>query len=440
MKNKIFATMGGAIAALCPWMARAETFPTDGNMLENKTYESAATYDNMGVYDGTVTAAAEYADALYNAAAGTYLPAASEDVAACPVGYYCPGLSNATYSETNNQGLNACPDGYTNSDAGASANTQCYTTCTDASVIAHATAVAGNDYYGNGVDTCYATECVSGYHVNGSIEVIESDPLIPGADVSVTASSYGYISANGSNTYKQSEFGLTESGTWAGTFEYGTVYGQASCQGEAPNTLAMNYYSGMMGNPDGYTADEVRAGLTAYVSEEKADAVADVFAEFRAGTKTEEELWKTAFARLGSEYDANFSKTDSGQYCYCQMTDFKPTDGVKGSVTSAPWVFGGNGSADECAHSCVYKCVSFLQIDDSLDRAFRAALYGSLGTRTVGVCAANEISITWDGADAADVAANNAGTCTYDGDIRTPVKAQSVPGKIFKGWKFNKNQ
>ena len=433
--------MGGAIAALCPWMARAETFPTDGNMLENKTYESAATYDNLGTYEGSVSATAEYTDILYQVGAGQYLPAGSEGVGAvCTAGNYCTGLTDATYSATDNQGLTACPNGYPMSDAGASMNTQCYTPCTDTSVIAHATAVAGNDYYGNGIDTCYATACDNGYHPYNGIEMFEQDPLIANADPSLNASTRGYISADGSITSKQSEFGLTENGTWAGSFSYGTLYGHASCQGEAPNTLAMNYYSGMMMSPGVYTADEMRAGLTAYVSEEKADAVADVFAEYKAGTKTEEDAYKAGYAILGTEYDASFSKSDSDQYCYCQMTDFKPTDGVKASVTSAPWVFLGDliVSANNCARLCVVYCTSSMQSDLAAYRAFRAAVLGSLGTRTVDVCAANEISITWADADPADVAENNAGVCTYDGDIRTPVKAITKPGKTFKGWKFNK--
>ena len=49
----------------------------------------------------------------------------------------------------------------------------------------------------------------------------------------------------------------------------------------------------------------------------------------------------------------------------------------------------------------------------------------------------NSINITWDHADAADVTANNAGSVTYDGDIRTPVKAQHINGKVFVGWVFN---
>ncbi len=441
MKNKMVVTIGGAIAALCPWMARAESFPSDGVMLENKTYESAATYSNLGTYDGTVTAAAEYADVLYQVGAGQYLPAGSEGVGAiCTAGNYCPGLTDATYSATNNQGLNACPNGYPNSESGATVNTQCYTTCTDKSVIAHATAVAGNDYYGNGVDTCYATACDNGYHPYNGTEMIEQDPLID-VDPGLVGTDVGYISADGSYKHKDNDYGLTANNTWATEFSYGTVYGQASCQSSVSDeTNAMIYYSGMMNSPGAVTAEEVRAELLERVDADKANAVADVFAEFKAGTKTDEDALKAAVAILGIEYDANFSKTDSGQYCFCQMTSFTQS-GQSGqvTVTSAPWVFRfDNGSAGDCANNCADDCAYNLQADRADARAFRAAVLGSLGRRTVGVCAANEISITWADADPADVAANNAGVCTYDGDIRTPVKAISKPGKTFKGWTFSK--
>ena len=53
------------------------------------------------------------------------------------------------------------------------------------------------------------------------------------------------------------------------------------------------------------------------------------------------------------------------------------------------------------------------------------------------VCVANVINITWDNASGDDIAANDAGTVTYGGDIRTPKKAQHINGKIFVGWTFN---
>lgn len=54
---------------------------------------------------------------------------------------------------------------------------------------------------------------------------------------------------------------------------------------------------------------------------------------------------------------------------------------------------------------------------------------------------ANNITIIWHGATPEAVAANNAGTVVYGGDIRTPQSydpAQVPVGKHFVGWKFRK--
>ena len=132
--------------------AFAESFPSDGYMLENKTYSGAATEENMGAYSGTVTATAEYEDILYQIGAGTYLPAGATVAKQCPANSYCPGVTDATYNASESQGAKSCPSGYPNSAGGAWSNTQCYTACT-VSMVEHASAVDGNDYYGTGTDT-----------------------------------------------------------------------------------------------------------------------------------------------------------------------------------------------------------------------------------------------------------------------------------------------
>ena len=53
-------------------------------------------------------------------------------------------------------------------------------------------------------------------------------------------------------------------------------------------------------------------------------------------------------------------------------------------------------------------------------------------------CIGNIITINWSGASQADIEANDAGSVTYGGDIRTPRAATTIPGKIFRGWKFSK--
>ena len=53
----------------------------------------------------------------------------------------------------------------------------------------------------------------------------------------------------------------------------------------------------------------------------------------------------------------------------------------------------------------------------------------------------NTITVIWNGATQADIDANNAGTVTYGGDIRTPVRpdpSQIPIGKRFVGWTFRK--
>ena len=456
MKKRLFLTSLVAVGCVCPiFAARAEVakddFPSNGYMLENKTYADAATYGNMGVYDGAVTATAEYEDILYQIGAGTYLPAGATVAEQCPANSYCPGVTDATYNEGASQGATSCPSGYPNSDAGASSNTQCYTACT-VSMVEHATAVDGNDYYGAGTDTCAATECEGGYHVEGSVGVIEQTPLID-VDYTMAGNDYGYISADGGNTRGTGSYAITENNTWAAAFDYGVVYGRASCQATLHDPgleYIMANLNAIMGGT--MSADQVRSDLTPIVGDAKANYFADVIAGMADGTKGEEDLFKAVQVVFGVSKDALFSTTDTGQYCYCQMTGFQSgssgvapasldegsdTSGIV-SIASAPWVFDADsGSAGDCASNCAVLCAGYLLADGTFSRVFRGAVFGSLGAAASGTCEANEIRITWTDAAEADVTANNAGVCTYGGDIRTPVRAATKPGKTFVGWKFD---
>gem|GEM_PF-6866932 len=446
MKSKILLTSIVAIGFAAPAFAEVvnNPFPSDGYMQESQTYTNAATYDNMGVYEGTVTASAEYTDDKYNIPAGSYLLAGAEGTATqCPVGSYCTGLTDVTYNADAAQGIESCPAGYPNSAAGASASTQCYTACTVANAnIAHATAVSGNDYNG-GTDTCAATACDNGYHVLNQIGIEERTPLIP-VDYHDSGDGYAYVRADGATSSNGNlsvdGAGLTANNTWASHFEYGTVYGQASCQpattptGTAPMYIAQNMEAVMVGT---MTIEDFKAGLIPLSNEAKAEYMAGVLEEVKAQTKTEEDLFAAIFVVFGTDdASANYSTDSTGQYCYCQMTGYTPVDGEKQSVVSAPWVFyDDDGSADECASYCAYNCASGLQDDGAYGAVFRAAVFGSLGALAAGTCEANEISITWTDAANPD---EQTGMCTYDGDITTPTKANEKPGKTFKGWKFVK--
>ncbi len=422
--------------------AFADEFPSDGYMLEDMVYEESATYGNMGVYDGAVTATAEYDDILYQIGAGTYLPAGSEgDLETCPENSYCPGVTDATYNETTDQGISSCPSGYPNSAAGASSNTQCYTTCTVSSAnIEHATAVDGNDYYDDGTDTCVATACENGYHVEGSsVRVIEQTPLID-VDYTVSGSGYGYgyISADGGNTGNTDTYGLTENNTWATEFGYGVVYGRASCQA-TPHDPGIEY---IMANQSGLkkatmSPDQVRSDLTPIVGAAKANYMADVVAGIADGTKDTGAFNQAKYVVFGLSQDA--LTTGTGKYCYCQMTGFQSGSSSVVNIASAPWVFNDvYSSAYGCANGCASSCAGYLPIAGTDFREFRGAVFGALDSFVAGTCAANEITINWMDATDEDIDANNAGMCTYGGDIRTPVKAATKPGKTFVGWKFSK--
>ena len=442
MKRGIFLTSIIAIGFACPAIAEPvveSQYPTDRMMQENTTYTGAATYTNFGEYEGTVTATAEYEDIIYKIAAGTYLPAGSVDAVACPAGSFCAGVTSATYSETDNQGISTCPSGYSNSAQGATSDTQCYTACA-VGKVAHATAVSGNDYYNTDADTCSATACEGGYHTTDETRIVEKTPLID-ADYREGANDHGYISADGS---KRNADELTENNTWVANFDYGNVYGRASCQ-SAPHDAGFVYIFENLNAVMGGTkpVEEFRSELTEISGVSKANYISDVFAKMLDGTYDEatgrEEVGKAIYVVFGVDTSGQYSTTDTGQYCYCQMTDFTPTGGVKAAVLSAPWVFYYyDGSASGCALNCASDCAGYLRYADPNFLGYRAAVFGSLGALSSATCTGNEITIEWSDADPADIEANNAGMCIYGGDITTPVKAKSKPGKTFKGWKFEK--
>ena len=361
----------------------SSTFPSNGQMAEDTTYTNQAIYANLHSYTGPVGATANYSDVNYTVNAGQYLPADSEEVAECTAGNFCPGLqSTVLYSETLNQGLNACPTGYPNSLAGATANSECYTACTVANAnIAHATAVSGNDYYGTGTDTCVPTACDNGYHLNsGNPNLTEIIGVTEGG------SDYGYKSNDGTSNYNNTPYSITQNG------EFVVVYGYG-------------HHDASKGAIHGYARCSTQVG------------------DSNNGTWTNPTV-------------SNTLPDSIGQNCYCQLDGYTPLNGTMQSL-SAPWVFYGDlNDAGYCAFSCANNCASGLWSDSPGSLAFRSAVFGLLGASAPS-CDANVISITWDGADAADIAENDAGTVTYGGDIRTPKKARHIKGKTFVGWTFN---
>ena len=298
-----------AIWVACP--AFAENFPNDGYMLENKTYDNAATYENMGVYEDYVDAIAEYDD--------------------CPANSYC-----------DSSGQHSCPSGYPYSAVGAGASTECYKACTTENVP-HSTAVTGNDYNG-GVDTCTPTSCVAGYHTDfATLGSIIGNASIQSADYNDGAVDTGYSVDYGS---------------------HGVVSGHAQC-----STL-----NGM-----------------------------------------------------GVGHEASLPDF-SGPYCWCNVDGYTPAGGTKQNVSSS-WVGGALANGEDpvswCEFECPETCAIFFDISNFSDV--------QVGNPA---CEANTITINWSDVDDDGDATTMSTDVLYDGDVVTPVKAATYPGKTFIGWRF----
>lgn len=420
--------------------AFAESFPSNGIMLENKTYSNAATFENMGTYDGdgTLSAIAEYVDNTQDIIGGTYLPAGATVAEQCPANHWCYGMTDATVNASESQGATRCANTMPYSAVGSVSNTQCYTTCTLQSAnIEHATEVSGGVYFSSqgDVNRCFATACENGYHVNNRLQTYETWTLIK-VDHTVAGDDYGYISADymgGRNDY---EYGLTKDNTWAAQFDYGVVYGRASCQATSPETvmdyLGENMDAIMAGTKPLY---QVRRDLTPIFGEAKTNYLLDLLARTVDGDTVGDEELDNLFSVFSLVEDASFSTSDTGEFCYCQMTGFQSGSGTSGvvNIATAPWVYQSTtGSADRCDNECAQYCGE--RVMENVD--FRKAILGAVRVTNASTCDANRIKIEWTDAAEEDIAANNAGMCTYGGDIRTPIKAATIPDKTFIGWKF----
>lgn len=76
----------------------------------NAVIPNACVYNNTGVYQNEFEMIPIWEDTVYTCKRGYFLPKLSEVCATCPENSYCPG-GEYTYSETNDVGINACPDG-----------------------------------------------------------------------------------------------------------------------------------------------------------------------------------------------------------------------------------------------------------------------------------------------------------------------------------------
>ncbi|MCQ2562044.1 MAG: hypothetical protein MJ158_00250 [Alphaproteobacteria bacterium] len=121
---------------------------------------------------------------------------------------------------------------------------------------------------------------------------------------------------------------------------------------------------------------------------------------------------------------------ENGGYCWCNINGYDKNATGTESVYSSWVAVNYSESFDTCSSNCSATCANAIKTNAD----FRGQIYNTIST--LAKCSSNVITITWTDTDKVDVDANNAGTCLYDGDIRTPVKAYSKKGKRFVGWEF----
>ena len=352
------------------------------------TSANTCTVDVLGVSENNAVAntIATWDLIDYTLDPGEYLKVTDTSVTetTCPSGSYCVGGGYTV--ETAGNSIAQCPTTHPNSAEGAGADTQCYTACT-VDMVAKATAVSGNDYFGSGVDTCEPTACVAGWHVKPGLTIGETIGEEAGAN-------YAYIKNDG--TF--SEMNYDDKGS-KGQEYYGI---------SGPMSFAVDYAG--KGFLTGHGRCSTQAGT------------------HNNSTWTDPTIVNTLTDETGAE---------GAKYCYCQVDGFTPTGGDKVMVTSASWVFDNDfrsGSADDCASNCASSCADYLQHDDVNSLAFRAAVMNNLPAM-LATCAANTINIKWDPANKGAVIENQ---CTYEGAIEVPADPVK-PGYTFSGWKLLEN-
>ena len=364
----------------------APAFGADGTITGGA---GTCTVEVLGVHenDSTANTIATWTLNKYTLVPGKRLNVTDTDVETvdCDSGSYCPGGEYTV--ETASEATKSCPADFPNSETGAGVDSQCYTACT-VDMVAKATAVTGNDYYGSGTDTCEPTACIAGWHVKPGLNLSEEI-----GDVTGINSSYARIDNSGS------------------FYESGASHGQAYYGISGNNAFAVDYNG--IGIITGHGRCSTQSGVR----------------DFDYGTNTMKEI--TIVNTLTDEMDQ-----EGAQYCYCQLDGYTPAGGDKVMVTSAPWVFnydfGVYGSALNCASVCSDFCAGSLQNDGVDNLAFRAAVMNSLPAMPT-TCAANTINIDWNPDNGSEHIKN---MCTYEGSIELPTPDPVKPGYTFTGWKL----
>jgi len=391
------------LTSLFATMVAMPAFADNNSYTNNQTYENSCTVDVLGESSGTAPATAQWSANSYSCAAGEYLPDGdnwttdNQGCTQCPAGSYCWG-DTFTYSESGDQGISSCDDGYTGttSAAGATSMNACYWANVSCPTISSATAcdahAATCSYTGTTTGNYYpetstytgscavSFTCATGYTYSATQTAPAGLPSSATTPSNYQSRSHLYPNG-GSNNNNDNDL---SAGEWKITYSNGDeIKGIASC-------------NNVPGNTNNYAYDTPS-------------------------------VFPTNTTLMSNSVDT----TDATRrYCWCKMTGLTPSGGDETALSGA-WVFRNvAGSTGSCTYFCAGYCASRALANSD----FRGALLGSVGASPQ--CVPNTITVNWGDGD--NNPNNNPTTqCVYDGDLVTPTTAPTKRGHTFTGWTFS---
>ena len=276
--------------------------------------------------------------------AGQYLAAGGFSCSGCPSGSYCSGQT-CSYSIDKNCGIKSCADLkqdeigtplYPNSDANSTHESQCYgnsgtKNCAEFNKVTNGTATYANtsanyrDYYNIGTEVSplgacaiQSLTCNTGYTSSGTNGVL-SAYVNQSSSISRANTKWYAINSSTENS-SASTTGLTP-GQFVVAYNNGTqIFGRAVCSATSNETESSSM------TKDGFGAE----GLS-------------------LANKT------TVYFLPHDGVDL----TETGKYCWCNVTGYQLNNASAVSVSDSDWVFIKTEINDyqECANKCSYACV-----------------------------------------------------------------------------------
>ena len=234
--------------------------------------------------------------------------------------------------------------------------------------------------YGENTAVANATTCIydgtinfpqtnpsrPGYAFNGWKLRTPTNPLLS-LDTSINGTNSGYVSNDGLEVSNSNDYNLTENGSWAVTFSYGTINGTANCIPERP--VGFTTVASLMGTlGEQFSQGEITQEQ--YMAQINSALAQYVYSSNGGGMQTDLNnlVPNTTDTTTNPELDY--------QECWCRVTGYTPTNGSLQNINSSKWVYMPLGGDLQCASSCVSYCTMF--VSSSPFTIVRPALYGQI--------------------------------------------------------------